>query len=478
MASRSRLLLTSVALAGAVLLCAGCAETVSGQPRGVAVPVESVSQVVRQAIDNITEAGALHLSGTLTTKADDQLTVDLFTTASGEVTGTATLDGQQAQLADLSGRLYVDANQAFWSAIADLPSGSDSAAAGNWVTVPTDLLGVDPVTDLTPQALGRNLGEWLSTQDNRAFASVAGTQHDGVSVVQINAAVQDDSRGMMLSAAAPHGIVYLKVPVSDASELSVDVTDASPSVATVYQTMSQQANVLQTAIDPNLDIQQGGQTWGSCGATSCAVNVTFTNSSSVPTKVLVTGNWTGDNNPVGTCQVITDPVAAGAGGTATCTVSTPEWAAFYHRAQTVSGSHPYELRWAAFALAEPPNQQAITAEANEASEAGAQPDASGSDASGSTDSSTGGESVYRIDYQDQNGHPQVWKLGATNVSSWQSYANSQAVDCLAESRTSCSVSLVGRAPNLVSAEAVVARQVKAARSATGHCPPGQWAFCG
>ncbi|HEV3360142.1 MAG TPA: hypothetical protein VG247_25290 [Pseudonocardiaceae bacterium] len=469
MARRSPLL-ASVAVAGAVLLCAGCAETVSGQPHGVAVPVESVTQVVRQAIDNITEAGALHLSGTLTTKANDQLTVDLFTTASGEVTGTATLDGQQAQLADLSGRLYVNASQAFWSAIADLPSGSDSAAAGKWVTVPTDLLGVDPVTDLTPQALGRNLGEWLDTPDNRAFASIARTQHDGASAVQINPAVPDGTRAMMVSAAAPHGIVYLKVPVSDASELSVDVSDASPNVATVYQTMSAQANVLQTAIDPNLDIQQGSQTWGTCGATSCAVNVAFTNSSSVSTKVLVIGNWTGDNNPVGTCQVITDPVAAGAGGTATCTVSTPGWAAFYHHAQTVPGSHPYELRWAAFALAEPPNQQAITAEATEA---GAQPNPSGS-----TDSSTGGETVYRIDYQDQSGHTQVWKLGATNISSWQGYANSQAADCLAQSRTSCSVSLVGRASNLVSAEAVVAQQVKAARSATGHCPPGQWAFCG
>jgi hypothetical protein len=86
--------------------------------------------------------------------------------------------------------------------------------------------------------------------------------------------------------------------------------------------------------------------------------------------------------------------------------------------------------------------------------------------------------VYRIDYQDQSGHTQVWKLGATNVSSWQGYADSQAQDCLAQSRTSCSVSLVGRAPNLVSAEAVVGQQVKTTRSAIGHCPPGQWAFCG
>ncbi len=472
--ARSRLLLSSVALAGVVsLLCAGCAESISGRPEGVAVPAESVTQVVRQAIDNITEAGALHLQGTLTTKNDDQLTVDLFTTASGEVTGTAVLDGQQAQLADLSGRLYVDASQAFWSSIADLPSGSDSAAAGNWVSVPTDLLGVDPVTDLTPQALGRNLGEWSSTPDNRPFASVARTRYGGASVVRIDPPTPEGTRAMMVSAAAPHGIVHLTVPVTGSSDLSVDVSDASPNIATVYQTLGQQASVLQTAIDPNLDIQQGGQSWGTCDASSCAVNVTFTNSSSVATKVLVTGNWTGDNNPIGTCQVISDPVAAGAGGTATCTVSTPEWAAFYHHAQTVPGSHPYELRWAAFALAEPPNQQAISTEATAASEAGA----SAKPGAG-TDSSGGGDSVYRIDYQDDGGHTQVWKVGATNAASWQGYADNQVSDCLAERRTSCSVSLVGRAPNLVSAEALVAQQVKAIRSSTGHCPPGQWAFCG
>ena len=455
-------------LAATVLACAGCAASMNGSPRGVPIPVESASDVAHQSILNLSEASVLHLTGKLTTKDNDQLTIDFLSTSSGELTGTVTLDGQQAQVADLGGRLYVNGGQGFWSAIADLPSGSDSAAAGAWVTVPTDLLGVDPTSELTPAAIGNSLTSTFAKNDNRSFTSLGSADHNGATVVQFNAN-QDSTGDMLVTSAAPHGIVHADYQVGGGSALTVDISDASATAASVYQTLSNQAGALQTAIDPNLDIQQGTQTWGTCNATSCSVNVTFTNSSTVTTKVLVTGNWTGDNNPVGTCQVISDPVAASANSTATCTVSTPEWAAFYHRAQTVAGSHPYELRWAAFALAEAPNQQTVNTEETEAS----------SPANPTRDTSTaGGEYVYRIDYQDDASRTQVWKYGVTNVGSWQNYASTQATDCLAERKTSCSVSLVGRMPNLVSAQALAVRLVATATEAAGkHCPPGQWAYC-
>lgn len=466
--NRFRWPLSSAMLAATVLACAGCAASMNGSPRGVPIPVESASDVAHQSILNLSEASVLHLTGKLTTKDNDQLTIDFLSTSSGELTGTVTLDGQQAQVADLGGRLYVNGGQGFWSAIADLPSGSDSAAAGAWVTVPTDLLGVDPTSELTPAAIGNSLTSTFAKNDNRSFTSLGSADHNGATVVQFNAN-QDSTGDMLVTSAAPHGIVHADYQVGGGSALTVDISDASATAASVYQTLSNQAGALQTAIDPNLDIQQGTQTWGTCNATSCSVNVTFTNSSTVTTKVLVTGNWTGDNNPVGTCQVISDPVAASANSTATCTVSTPEWAAFYHRAQTVAGSHPYELRWAAFALAEAPNQQTVNTEETEAS----------SPANPTRDTSTaGGEYVYRIDYQDDASRTQVWKYGVTNVGSWQNYASTQATDCLAERKTSCSVSLVGRMPNLVSAQALAVRLVATATEAAGkHCPPGQWAYC-
>jgi hypothetical protein len=467
-----RSLLPSVALVGAVLTCAGCATAITGTPRGVPIPVESASDVAHQAILNVSEANVLHLHGTLTTKDNDQLAIDFFTTSSGELTGTVALDGQQAQVADLGGRLYVDASQAFWTAIADLPSGSDSAAAGNWVTVPTDLFGVDPRSELTPAAIGNELTGTFGKTDNRAFTSLGTLDHGGTSVVQFNAN-QDSTGAMLVASAAPHGVVHAEFEVGGGNALVVDVSDASTTAATVYQTLSQQAAALQSAIDPNLDIEQGNQTWGTCDASSCSVNVTFTNSSAVSTKVLVMGNWTGDGNAVGSCQAISDPVAAGAAGSATCTVNTPEWAAFYHRAQTVPGSHPYELRWAVFALAEPPNQQTVTTEQTEAANP-PKPTVPAGDAS----TAGGGEYIYRIDYQDPSFRTRVWKYGVTNVGSWQKYASPEVTDCFAERRTSCAVSLVGRAPNLVSGQAAVAQLVRGATEAAGkQCPPGQWAFC-
>ena len=469
---RIRFVLSSVAVAGVVVACAGCATSVTGAPSSVPVPVESASQVAHQAILDLSEASVLQLKGTLTTKDSDQLTIDFLTTSSGQLAGTVTLDNQTAQVADLGGRLYLNANQAFWSAIADLPSNSDSAAAGQWVTVPTDLLGVDPTSELTPAAIGNALATTLPKNDNRAFTSLGTTEHNGTSVVQFTAN-QDSTGDLLVSSAAPHGVVHAEFQVGSGNSLVIDVNDASATAPSVYQTLSQLAGALQTAIDPNLDIEQGNQTWGTCNATSCSVNVTFTNSSSVSAKVLVTGNWTGDNNPVGNCQVISDPVAAGASSSSTCTVSTPQWAAFYHHAQTVPGSHPYELQWAAFALAEAPSQQAINTQVTEATTP-AKPAAP----AGDTSAASGGEYVYRIDYQDQNSRTQVWKYGVTNAGSWQNYAQAQATECLAESKTSCSVSLVGRAPDLVTAEAVAAQLVSSAQATAGkHCPLGQWAFC-
>jgi hypothetical protein len=469
---RFRWPLSSVALAAAALACAGCATSMNGSPRGVPIPVESASDVAHQSILNLSEASVLHLTGKLTTKDNDQLTVDFLSTSSGELTGTVALDGQQAQVADLGGRLYVNGGQGFWSAIADLPSGSDSAAAGAWVSVPTDLLGADPTSELTPAAIGNALTSTFAKNDNRTFSSLGSTDHNGTTVAQFNAN-QDSTGDMLVTSAAPHGIVHAEFQVNGGNALSIDISDASATAASVYQTLSQRAGALQTAIDPNLDIQQGNQTWGTCNATSCSVDVTFTNSSTVTTKVLVTGNWTGDDNPVGTCQAISDPVPASASSSVMCTVSTPEWAAFYHRAQTVPGSHPYELRWAAFALAEAPNQQAVDTEETETSSP-----ADPSLPTGDTSTAGGGEYVYRIDYQDDASHTQVWKYGVTNVGSWQNYASTQATDCRAERGTSCSVSLVGRMPNLVSAQALAVRLVGTATEAAGkHCPPGQWAYC-
>ncbi|HEX3784715.1 MAG TPA: hypothetical protein VHX38_34065 [Pseudonocardiaceae bacterium] len=461
---RGWFLLPGAMLATALLACAGCAAGISGKATATPIPVETAAGVEHQAITNLSEAGVLHYDGTLTNSDNDQLSLDLLVTSTGEATGTVTLDSQQAQLADLGGRLFLDAGQAFWTAIADLPAGSTSAAAGNWVTVPTDILGVDPSTMLTPVAVANLLGKAFGSTDTTPLATLPTTADNGIELT-------GSGSSMFVDPSAPHGIRHFETSLADNARLTVDVTDASATETAVYQTLTQQAGQLQTAVDPDLDIQEGNQSWGTCDASSCSVVVTFTNSSSVSTKVLVTGNWTGDDNPVGNCQVITDPVAPGAVGNATCTVSSPQWSAFYHRAQTVPGSHPYQLAWAALALAEPPNQQTISTEATEAA-------TPASKTANDGDTTTGRDYVYLISYQDSGSHPQVWKYGVTNVGSWQNYADDQVASCLAENRTSCSVSLVTAAGNRLSADALAKQLVATATANDGkHCPPGQWTYC-
>ncbi len=465
---RGRSVSAGALLAAGLLTCAGCDVGIDGTATATPIPVETAAQVEHQSITDLAEAGVLHYQGSLTASGDDDLTVDLMVTATGEATGTVALSGQTAQVADLGGRLFLNAGQPFWTAIADLPAGSTSAAAGNWVTVPTNILGIDPSTMLTPTAIGNTLAGAFGGTDQSTLATLPRTVDGGIDEIGLHGA--NDS--MSIAATAPHGILHFEAELSNGVTLSTDVADASATETSVYQTLSQQAGQLQTAVDPDLDISEGNQSWGGCDAASCSVVVTFTNSSSVSTKVLVNGSWTGDDSPVGTCQVITDPVAAGAGGTATCTVSSPQWTAFYQRAQAVPGNHPYQLEWAALALAEPPDQQTSSTEATEA----ATPASTTATSTGGA--GTGRDYVYRISYQDSHSHTQVWKYGVTGVDAWQNYADSQLDNCRAENRTSCSVRLVTSAANRPSADALARQLVATATAADGrHCPPGQWVYC-
>ena len=329
------------------------------------------------------------------------------------------------------------------------------------MTVPGDLLGVDPTSESAPARDRQALTATLPRTDNRAFTSLGTTDSGGTKMVRFDAN-QDSTGDVLVNAVAPHGIVHAEFEVGGGNALVVDIGDASATAPAVYKTLSQQASALQTAIDPNLDISQGSQTWGTCNAGGCSVNVSFTNSSSVTARVLVTGNWTGDNSPVGNCQVISDPVAASAGGSATCTVNTPQWAAFYHHAQTVPGSHPYELRWAAFALAEAPKQQTIDTEMTEASTP-----AKPSTPTGDNGTAGGGEYVYRIDYQDAGSRTQVWKYGVTNVGSGRTTPMARRPNAWPSARRPARRHRSGRLPTWCPGEAAAAQLVVTATAATG-----------
>ncbi|HEX3647014.1 MAG TPA: hypothetical protein VHV49_01225 [Pseudonocardiaceae bacterium] len=448
----------------AILLgVAACADPVGGQARGAPVPVLSAGQSARQSLTDLAEAGVVHYQGTLTNPDRKQITLDVNVTATGEAGGTIAVGGQQGRLEVVDGTLYVDAPAQFWSLLSGDPGTEAAAEDSRWVKLPAVAVGLDIGVALRPNAFASALTDKIDNTTADPLTGQPTTTVHGVRALQVG--VGD---GVIdLAAAGSHGVLHVTLPsgLGTARDVSLDLTDGSGGEAGVYHDLSQQSIQLNTAVDTSVDIVQRSQNWGSCTAAACSVIVTFANGSSVATKVVVAGTWTGDGRPAGTCRVVVGPVGAGRTANATCTDSTPQWKSFFTHAHSTAGQHPYEVDWTAEALAAPPNLGTLT---NEATAAGTP---------STVDSKRRGTAyVYVIDYQDATAHPKVWKYGVTNSSNWRASADGQLAACRSVSRTSCTATLVTAAPNRPSADALVASLV-AKETTAGGCPPGQWVDC-
>jgi hypothetical protein len=443
------------------LACAACAESVTGRPSALPVPVLSATQTVRQSLVDLAEAGVLHYRGTLVNPTGRQVGLDVSVTATGEAGGTITVGGQHGSLVVVDGALYVDAPARFWSNLSDDPGSQAEAEDSRWVKVPSVTIGIDVGAMLRPGAFGDTLAR-LADPTRRQPLSAEPTATDAgtkAARVGIGTGSVDVAEG------GAHGVLHVSLPggMGNAKNVSLDVADVSPSEAGVYRSLAQQAKQLSTAVDTGITIQQGGQHWGACGAAACSVVVTFANAGSVATKVVVSGDWQGDHQPTGTCQAVVGPVAAGKSASATCTNDTPQWMSFFGHAHTTPGSHPYEVDWTAEALAAPPNLATL---ADEAGAAATPPPADPKHTSGQA-------FVYEIDYQDTAAHPAVWKYGVTNTGAWRPVALAQLAACRSVSHTSCAAALVTSTPDRPSADALIAALV----ARTKGCPPGQWVDC-
>ena len=446
-----------------VIACAGCAQTVGGDPAAAPVPVLSVAAATRQALLNLAEAGVLHYQGSLVNPNNKTIGLDVSVTATGEAGGSISAAGQQGALVLVGGTLYVDAPAQFWSGLAGDPGSRAEAVDSRWVRVPAVELGVDLGAVLRPDVFGAVLARRMNNADTTILTTRPTTMVHGVRAYGMP--VGDDT--VDIAAAEPHGALHVTVPadLGTAKNVSLDVADVSASEAGVYANIDQQARGLQTVVDTEVNIRQGGQTWGSCSAGACSVVVTFTNAGTSAAKVVVAGRWIGDGQPTGTCQAMVGPVAPNTATTATCTNNTPQWTSFFDHAHTTPGQHPYEVDWTAQALAAPPDLTALTTEAAAAATPAAQ-----------HATPPAGSYVYVIRYQDSTGKPRVWKYGVTDNHAWQDYAADELTVCRSASHTSCDAELVTTAGNRPSADALANTLVTNA-TGTGRCPPGQWVDC-
>jgi hypothetical protein len=95
-------------------------------------------QVADAAADALDEAGAVHVSGTMTSDGQEgQIDLQL---QGDDVLGTITLGGAELQIIGTGGALYMQAPSEFWAS-SGLPPAAIAMFEGQWVKVPADQAG-------------------------------------------------------------------------------------------------------------------------------------------------------------------------------------------------------------------------------------------------------------------------------------------------------------------------------------------------
>jgi hypothetical protein len=446
------------------LLATACSNQVGGTPKAVDIPALSAAESVSQSVLNFGEAGTVHYKGTLTSASDDKVTFDLTASMVGEVVGSITVNGSPATILVVNKTLYVKAPAAFWAALRGLGGGEGkgTAIADRWVKLPSVLLGVDFGEVFTPDAISQYLGKDPKTGGEGALSERPKTTESGIETIKVPV----ESGSAFLAAQPPYGVTKLELSKfgntdnTKVSNLLVDVADTSTDTGPFYQGLAAQAAELNTAIDALTTVEQGAHRFDTCGADSCSLIVEFTNTAKVPVRVHVKADWTGDDNPLGSCDIEVGPVAPGTMGTATCTLTSPQWADFWRRAHSVVGTHPYGASWAPLVLADAPDLSAITTRA------------SAKAADPNNRKTEGSHYVYAISYADK-----VWKYGVVGSKYWQDHATQQLQTCLAANRALCTFALVTATDDAGSAYALEKQLVENYRTKQGSCPTGQWVSC-
>ena len=452
-------------LVAAGLVLTACTNAVAGAPSGVEIGPLTTAEATAAALTSFAESAATRYQGTLKASDGSDFTVDVTATSTSEVFGTITVDGLGAAITVLDKTLYLKGAPEFWAAMAarfGVSSGDGTALGNRWVKLPTVLLGIEFADIFTPDLVSQTAGK--ATGDVGGELPGQTTKVAGVDGLE----VQVDGGKVYLAKDAPHGVVAVVLDEIGSAEntkaraLTVAVSDVSANIGKIYTDLANGAkNELGTAVDALTTITQGGNRFDKCGAASCTLIVDITNPSKKAVKVHLKADWTGDNAPLGSCEQTVGPVQPGAAATMTCAITTPEWASFFQRANSVPGSHPYGAVWTALALADPPDAKPLE------ERAAAKP--ADTNAAGDGES---GHAVYEISYADG-----VWKYGVASARYWRDQAKAQLRGCLGTTRSVCTAALVTTAENPVSAHALATQLVATYKQEKGECPAGQWVSC-
>lgn len=456
------------AVVAAGLLAAACTAGVPGRPTGAEIRPATAGRTVSQALLDLGEAGAVRYRGTMAAASGEPLGFDLTAAQTGEILGSVTLDGQSAALLVLNDTTYLKAGAPFWAAVSALEGGQGkgTAVADRWVRTPAPLIGVEFGAVFAPDVLGRQLTQGVDKVGDLPFGEGERVAVGAGQAVKFTT----DGGTVYVGDRAPHGVVKVearRVGTSDTTSvegLVAEVGDVTAGLAAFYQELARQAEQVGTPVDVLTTVREDGHEFQGCGAASCSIVVRFTNTSKAAVKVGVRGTWQGDGAPLGICDAQAGPVAPGQAASATCTLSSPEWVAFYRRANSVPGNHPYSVEWSTLVLAEAPDLTRIKARA------------AATPADAGAPRREGSHFVYALGYTD--GGQRVWKYGVVAGEFWRDHAAQQIGACVASAKALCHVDLVTAADSAAGGYGLVGKLVQEHRARAGACPGGQWVGCG
>jgi hypothetical protein len=452
-------------LTGLAIVVAGCTNDVVGTPQGIDISPLTTSEGTTQALVDLSEAAAVHYSGSLVASDGAELTADVTATHTGELSGDITIDALPASVLYVGQTLYLKAGTNFWSGMIarfGVTVGDGSALANRWVKLPTSLIGVEFGEIFTPDVIAQALGKVNPQSADLEMRQNAKDSIAGVDAFQVKV----NGGTVYFATDKPHGVLRVEIDRLGGGEntavtdLVLDVTDASTDVVAFYRSLAKTAGKLNTAVDALIGIEQGEHRFDKCAATSCTLIVDVKNTAKTAVRVHLRANWTGDGTKLGTCQSTAGPVAPGADGEISCRITSAQWKTFFQKANSVPGTHPYGAQWSALVLADAPDIEDLT------TWAGAEP------AAADDDKTDGSHAVYAI-----RAGPDVWKYGVVPNRSWREHAVDQVRECTAGTLSGCTVSRVTVADDPVSAQALIAKLVADFKTENKACPAGQWVAC-
>ncbi|MCE7012013.1 hypothetical protein LWC34_55770 [Kibdelosporangium philippinense] len=446
-------------LLGAILLLStGCTSDDPPLDAPASAPKLVVAEAVEQSIVDLKSAGAVRYNGSLTAPAGDNVTMQVTVTKAGEAIGELSVNGLPATVLVVDHTLYLKAGLDFWLKLSGVPDSTAPTVADHWVKAPGVLLGVDIERIFDTETLSGMFGKPVTAQ---APDAAKRTKLAGQDVIE----VPTDTGVLYLGVNPPYGLARFdltksgKTDPTKVRDLAFSVSDATSDMAALYRDLAGKAAELETAYDPFTGVKQGTYKFQNCTANSCSIAVELTNVGKQAARVAVKATWTGGGNVIGSCESRVGPLQPGQAGSATCTLSSPQWTQFYRRAQSVAGQHPYGAEWTAMALVTPPDPTGLRKLATSAETPVA--------------NVQGNQHVYVIRDDAGTQDKQIWKYGVATGSDWRKIPDEQLKFCTA----GCVVDEVAATGDPASAHALARQLVDAYRGRVGQCPPAQWVGC-